>query len=118
MRPVPSLLIVMLAAPLGGCLSWPSLHQPAAQTEVSRVTQADTPRTSSPRRIAAPQPQPAVAQTVPSRRASAPAQTLTDGVPTDVTGATAPVHLSPEWWARENALDEKLRQKMIICRGC
>lgn len=116
MRPVPSLVIVMLAAPLGGCVSWPSFTQPVTQTEVSRVAQADTPRTPS-RRIVAPQPQPAVAQTVSARRASARRQTLTDGVP-DVTGTTAPVHLSPEWWARENALDEKLRQKMMICRGC
>ena len=116
MRLTPSVMILVLAAPLGGCLSWPAFNQPVAQTDVSRVAQTDAPRAPAPRRVAAPQPD--VAQTVSSRRASARPQTLTDGVPADVTGTTRPIHLSPEWWARENALDEKLRQKMIICRGC
>ncbi len=120
MRLTPSVMILLLAAPLGGCLSWPAFTQPVAQTEASRVAQTDALRAPAPapRRVVAPQPQPNVAQTVSSRRASARPQTLTDGVPADVTGATRPIHLSPEWWARENALEEKLRQKMIICRGC
>jgi hypothetical protein len=117
MRPAPSVMVLLLAAPLAGCLSWPSA-QPVAQIDAGRFAQADPTRPPSSRPIP-PKPQPDGTLTVTSsRRASARAQTLTDGVPADVTGAVAPVHLSPEWWARENALEEKLRQKMIICRGC
>ncbi len=54
----------------------------------------------------------------PRALASAPASRIgTDGI-SSAAKTTDIAPFSPEWWEKENREDERLRNRMTICRGC
>ena len=122
MRAIGGLVVLALAAPLGGCFSltaektvpeWAMAGQEQSieqrRTRVSRAAQRRVPeeRTGT---LLMPTNTGNVAMSTESERAvtrsSQPAARAT------------PTNFSPEWYAQEKAADEQLRRSMNICRGC
>ena len=117
-----------LCVPLGGCFSLTG-PKPLPEWAMNPQQQEAIATPEKPRR--------AVAQRRPPQVDVADSTGTVVGTPTNVrpaglakrvtrtAPASAPVAepadvtaFSPEWQARENAADEKLRRSMNICRGC
>ena len=109
MRGVRIIFGVVAALPLAGCLgvtippkelpAW--AMQPQAQEAVpapQRTVRKPTPRALAQRGV--------------------PDQTSTASYVGAATASTETKPFSPEWTARENALDDRLRRRMHICGGC
>jgi hypothetical protein len=122
------LMALVLCVPLAGCFSLTG-PKPLPEWAMSSHQQEEVSATpAKPRRAVA---QPSLPQVHVADSSGA-----VVGVPTNVrpaglakrvtrTPASAPAAqpadvtaFSPEWQARENAADEKLRRSMNICRGC
>jgi hypothetical protein len=115
MRPLFRLSVLALAAPLAGCygLTVPKEVPPWAMATGAGSAERAQPvrRAARPRAVVhhrtADEPtvtgsvgsQPAAGRAAPSR-------------------ASEPTAYTPEWFAQEQAADERLRRQMNICRGC
>jgi hypothetical protein len=122
MRAIGGLVVLALAAPLGGCFSltaektvpeWAMAGQEQSieqrRTRVSRAAQRRVPeeRTGT---LLMPTNTGNVAMSTESERAVT--------RPTQPAARATPTNFSPEWYAQEKAADEQLRRSMNICRGC
>ena len=110
MRGMGIILGLMAALPLGGCFG--VTLPPKDLPEWAMRPQAE---------VAGPARQRIVrrhtARTAPRR--GAPDQTASVSYVSRTTSRSTEMKpFSPEWTARENALDDKLRRRMHICGGC
>src|SRR5947208_1071506 len=109
MRDVGIIVVAALGLPLAGCFGvtvppkplpeW--AMQPQAETSAparNRVVRRQTPKTIAQRGV--------------------PNQTATVSYVGPATASSDTKPFSPEWAARENALDDRLRRSMHICGGC
>ena len=117
MRAIGGLIVLALAAPLGGCFSltaqktvpeWAMAGQgEAAEQPRARVSRAQ-------RRVAAER----TGSFETGNAAMSTERERTVARPAERAGRAAPTNFSPEWYAQEKAADEQLRRSMNICRGC
>jgi hypothetical protein len=117
MRNMRVALVLLAALPLGGCFSLVA-EKPVPDWALSQARPNDGPETTVKRKVAR--------HRTPHRTA----RNVSDAAPPTnsqqsrlSTGSTAPAgsgnaSYSPEWQAHEKALDDRLREKMNICRGC
>jgi len=116
MRARPIALFLMLAL-LGGCaacaaperysgvparhLAWDGLGAPPAATGTQRYARFDH------------------AARGPASRVEATAQKPdANGATSEESGPTKIEPGTPDWFAKEQAIEEKLKKRMMICRGC
>ena len=120
MRAIGGLVVLALAAPLGGCFSltaektvpeWAMAGQEQSieqrRTRVSRV---------APRRVTEERTGTLVMPTNTGNVAMSTEPAVTR--PGQPAARATPTNFSPEWYAQEKAADEQLRRSMNICRGC
>jgi len=100
---------ILAALPLAGCLG--VMIPPKPLPEWAMQPQTGEARGASQTTVRRQTPRTVVQRWAPDHTASVsyvgPAATSSDTKP-----------FSPEWTARENALDDKLRRRMHICGGC
>ena len=120
MRATSSLIVLVLAAPLGGCFSltaqktvpeWAMAPQAqSVEQPRTRVSRARAPRRGAEEHTATvvmPTYSDNVAMSIGDRPRPAPQP-----------AHAAPTNFSAEWYAQEHAADEQLRRRMNICNGC
>jgi hypothetical protein len=123
MRAIGGLIVLVLAAPLGGCFSltaqktvpeWAmASHPQSAEQPRQRVARAPVQRRVAQDRGGSremPTNSGNVAMSTDSERSAARAAAP--------AARAAPTNFSPEWYAQEKAADEQLRRRMNICNGC
>jgi hypothetical protein len=102
------ILIAVLGLPLTGCLGVTLPPKPLPEWAMSRQAEA-----AAPARVRA-------ARRAPAERS--PDRTAAVSYVAPSSGQSAQqaevMPFSPEWHAREEAFDSKLRRSMNICRGC
>ncbi len=109
MRPLFRLFVLALAAPLAGCTGVTASKEIPAWAMATGVSHGETARPA--RRSARPR---AVAHDV-----AADAPLVTGSVRAQPRAVSSgPTAYTPEWFAQEQAADERLRRQMNICRGC
>ena len=122
MRAIGGLVVLALAAPLGGCFSltaektvpeWAMAGQEQSieqrRTRVSRAAQRRVPEERTGTLLMPTNTGNVAMSTEPERAVTRPGQPAARATPTN---------FSPEWYAQEKAADEQLRRSMNICRGC
>lgn len=123
-----SLIVLALAAPLGGCFSL-TAQKPVPDWAMATQAQAIEQSVQQPRRVSRAPTQRRVAE---ERTGAVVMPTNTDNVamptgerttprPQPVRSQSAgptPTNFSAEWYAQEHAADEQLRRRMHICNGC
>jgi hypothetical protein len=57
-------------------------------------------------------------QSAPARRLRPITRSALQSADTTKESASEPERYTDEWWAREKRLDDQIRPKLIICRGC
>ena len=105
MRVVRIAVVTLLGQPLAGCFGITLPPKPLPDWAMNPQSDAIASTTPKPTRSVAP-------RRTPGRTASVSYIVPTNASPSDV------IPFSPEWQAREDAFDNKLRRTMNICRGC
>jgi hypothetical protein len=100
---------MMAALPLAGCFG--VTIPPKPLPEWAMHPQAEEAQPARQRFVRRQAPRTVVRRGAPEQTASA-----SYGGPATASTETKP--FSPEWAARENALDDRLRRRMHICGGC
>lgn len=124
MRGIEVLAIAALSAALAGCANLSAPVATADRTPAGSVDRTP-PRHAEPRRAARIK----AARATPVRptpdRPHEPDLTVNVSSAGELTAAPPPAAasetlrpFSPEWRAREDEIESRLRQKMMICRGC
>jgi hypothetical protein len=117
MRGLGVAVVAVLGLPLAGCLGvtippkelpeWAVQPQAEATAPApQRTVRRQAPRTTAQRR--APDQTAAVSYVAPATNSSG----------TKPLSSAETMPFTPEWTARENALDDRLRRSMNICGGC
>ena len=122
MRAIGGLVVLALAAPLGGCFSltaektvpeWAMAGQEQSieqrRTRVSRAAQRRVAEERTGTLVMPTNSGNVAMSTEPERAVARPSQPAARATPTN---------FSSEWYAQEKAADEQLRRSMNICRGC
>jgi hypothetical protein len=108
MRPLVRLFVLALAAPLGGCYGVTTSGEIPAWAMATGAGHGEPAKPA--RRIARPR---AVAHDT-----AADAALVTGSVRAQPRANSGPTAYTPEWFAQEQAADERLRRQLNICRGC
>jgi len=122
MRAIPGLIVLALAAPLGGCFSltaeksvpaWAMAPQAQGVEQPRRVVN----RASAQRRVAE-EGTGSVVMPTNTGNVAMPVGDRAVERSAPQSARSSPTNFSPEWYAQEKAADEQLRRQMNICRGC
>ena len=105
MRVMRIAVVPLLGLPLAGCFGITLPPKPLPDWAMNPQSDAIAATTSKPTRSVA-------TRRAPGRTERVSYAAPTNASPSDVTP------FSPEWQAREDAFDNKLRRTMNICRGC
>jgi len=109
MRGVHSVIVAALGLPLAGCFGVIIPPKPLPEWAMNPQAEASPPARD---RVVRRQTSRAIAQQ------GAPDQTASVSYAGSATTSSETKPFSPEWAARENALDDRLRRTMHICGGC
>ena len=108
MRPLFRLLVLSLAAPLGGCCGVTASREIPPWAMATGAGHGEPAKPA--RRIARPR--------VVAHDTAAETPLVTGSVRAQPRASSNPTAYTPEWFAQEQAADERLRRQMNICRGC
>ena len=120
MRAIGGLIVLALAAPLGGCFSLTAQKEVPEWAMAGQGQSVEQPRTRVSRA-------PAQRRVAEERTGSFETGNVAMSTERERTRAAkpapqpvapVPTNFSPEWYAQEKAADEQLRRSMNICRGC
>ena len=119
MRAIGGLIVLALAAPLGGCFSLTAQKEVPEWAMAGQRQSVEQPRT----RVSRAPAQRRVAEERASgletgNVAMSTERERTVAKPAPQSGRASPPNFSPEWYAQEKAADEQLRRSMNICRAC
>ena len=119
MRAIRGLIVLALAAPLGGCFGLTAQKEVPEWAMAGQGQSAERPRT----RVSRAPAQPRVAEErngslETGNVAMSTERERTVAKPAPQSGRAGPTNFSPEWYAQEKAADEQLLRSMNICRAC